>query len=394
MKPTATNSSAPIILYLLVTLSPLGIDLHLPALVELRDYFHISNQLAQLSIVTFVFSMGVGQLLFGFLSENYGKKKTAYLGALLFIFSSACILFVSDYYLVICFRIMQGLGASALSVIAYATVNENYKDDEAAIIFSIQSGFLNIIPAVAPVLGVALLGVWGWKMIFLFFTVYGIVILLQIVKQYHYPQRSVKHHYSKAIFSLLKDKQFWLYSSVCVFGLGFIMTYLNIAPILMMGEFKVSTFMFALCFAVNASIISIVSFALKKIIVYLGVMRCVVMGIFLVTVSSAGLFLLNTNISLLTFWIFIVVGSVGFALAFGPSISLSLSNHQAYSGVASGVLGFIYLSLSPLIAFGILQYGEVNTGLMGGVFTVSGAFLLVLLIKTKYKSNQVEQCDS
>ncbi len=166
---TNRHKGTPFILYLLVTLSPLGIDLHLPALIEIKNYFEITENLAQLSILSFVFSMGIGQLLCGFWSQKKGKKKIGYLGAMAFIVGSMGVLFSTRYNALLFFRVLQGLGASALSVIAYATVNENYNEKEASIIFSIQSGFLNVIPAVAPVLGALLLTLWNWKLIFVFF---------------------------------------------------------------------------------------------------------------------------------------------------------------------------------------------------------------------------------
>ncbi|MDP8163297.1 MFS transporter [Pasteurella skyensis] len=375
MKNTTTHS--PFILYLLVTLSPLGIDLHLPALVEIKNDFGINNNLAQLSILVFVFSMGVGQLLFGFLSEHFGKRKIGYLGVLLFIIGSIGVLAIKNYDFVLLSRILQGLGASALSVIAYATVNENYQKDEAAIIFSIQSGFLNIIPAVAPIVGAILLTIWGWQLIFIFFVIYAVIILWQFQTHFNYIDNSQKSDYSIATKNLLSDKQFLLFALICVYCLGFIMAYLNIAPILMMEQFGTTTLVFSVCFAINAAIISTTSFLLKKIIEKFGAMKCVFVGLSLLITASLGLFIVE--ISLVLFWILIMFGSIGFSLVLGPSISFALANHQGYSSIASGILGFCYMSFSPIIAFIILSIGGVNTHIFGGFFAILGILLLVIL---------------
>ena len=180
------QKGTPFILYLLVTLSPLGIDLHLPALINIKNYFGITENMAQLSILFFVFSMGTGQLLFGFMAQKKGKKKIGYSGAILFISGSVGVLFSINYNSLLLFRTLQGLGASALSIIAYAAVNENYNEKEASIIFSIQSGFLNIVPAVAPVIGALLLALLNWKIIFIFFILYGAVTLFLFNKNYNY----------------------------------------------------------------------------------------------------------------------------------------------------------------------------------------------------------------
>ncbi|MDP8162784.1 MFS transporter [Pasteurella skyensis] len=378
------TKSSPFILYLLVTPSPLGIDLHLPALIDIKQYFNIDNSLAQLSILVFVFSMGIGELLFGFLSEYFGKRKMGYLGSWLFILGSIGVILIKNYDVVLLCRILQGLGASALSVIAYATVNENYQEEEAAIIFSTQSGFLNIIPAVAPVIGAMLLTIWSWQLIFIFFVIYGVMILWQFHTQFNYQDNPIKRNYIDIMKKLMFDRQFILFSLICVYCLGFIMTYLNIAPILMMDTFGTTIFTFSVCFGVNAAVISIVSFSLKKIIDKVGAMKCVLAGLLLLSIASFGLFI--TTINIITFWAFIILGSIGFALALGPSIAFALANHQNHSSIASGVLGFCYMSFSPILAFFVLSLGGINTTTFGGFFTPLGIILLGFVLYKQRKT--------
>ncbi len=369
--------NSPIILYLLVTLSPLGIDLHLPALVEIKKYFGIDSSLAQLSILVFVLSMGIGQLLFGFLSQSFGKRNIGYLGAIFFILGSIGVLITQNYDIVLGSRVLQGLGASALSVIAYATVNENYQKDEAAIIFSIQSGFLNVIPALAPIVGAILLSIYNWQLIFVFFVIYSIVVLYHFHNHFNYPEISSSNNYKKAIMQLLSDKQFLLFALICIYCLSFIMTYLNIAPILMMEYFQTSTLFFSICFGMNAAIISIMSFMLKHIITKFGATKCIFAGMLFIIFASLGLSFIE--VSIISFWTLIIIASIGFALSLGPAISFALANHQNHSSLASGILGFCYMSFSPIIAFLILFFAGINTHIFGMIFVLLGAILLGLL---------------
>lgn len=375
MKLISKNS--PFILYFLVTLNPLGIDLHLPALVAIKNYFSIDTNLAQLSILVFIFANGIGQLVCGFLSEQFGKRMIGHCGALVFIIGSIGILCTDNYGLLLFYRALQGLGAAALSVIAYAAVNENYEQEEAAIIFSIQGGFLNIIPAIAPVVGAILLNIWDWQLIFVFFVLYAVVIYWQFITRFHYADNPQKSNVKRALQGLLSDKQFYVFASICTCCLAFIFTYVSIAPILMLEQFKMSTLNFSVCFAINAVIISGMSFLLKKLILRFGALQCIFAGLICLTLSSLGLLLLPVTI--ITFWGLVAIGSIGFALSLGPSMSFALAHHQNYSSIASGVLGFCYLSLSPVISYAVLTIGNTSVGVFGGVFAVLGVLLLVIL---------------
>ncbi|MDG6882488.1 Uncharacterised protein [Phocoenobacter uteri] len=100
-------------------------------------------------------------------------------------------------------------------------------------------------------------------------------------------------------------------------------------------------------------------------------------GLSLLIIASLGL--LIVEISIILFWGLIILGSIGFALELGPSISFALANHQAYSSIASGILGFCYMSFSPIIAFIVLSISGINTHIFGGFFAILGVVLFAML---------------
>ena len=375
-------------LILLVTLSPLGIDLHLPALIILKNYFSIDDHDAQLSILVFIFSMGVGQLLFGIIVTKAGKKVTGYIGILLFIVSALGILYVENYTILLIFRVLQGLGASAASVISYATINENYKGDEAAKLFSIQSGCLNIIPAVAPMMGAVLLVLWDWQAIFVCFIVYAFIVLIIFHKEYKFDDYDCQYKLSHAVSWVIKDKQFLIYALVCVLLLGYIVTYLNIAPIILMDEFGLTPLQFSILFSINAAVISAVSFFISRLIAVLGAFRCVIIGLLLMMLSSLCLWFTYAITGYLLFYLLILVGSIGFAFSFGSAIGFALSKHQHHSGLASGLLGFVYLSLAPVITFFSLHNANHSLESFGRAFAIMTLCMLGILLINFYKSQR------
>lgn len=373
------QTRSPFILYLLVTLSPLGIDLHLPALVQLKTQFSINDSMAQLSILVFVIAMGVGQLICGFMANQIGKRRIGFWGIIFFMLGALGVFFSENYALLLFCRALQGLGASGASVIAYAAVNENYNDKKAAEIFSIQSGCLNLIPAIAPLLGASLLLFAHWKIIFLVFIVYGCGVFYYFQKTFHYTDSVSTDSHQLALKGIRQDGSFSVYSLVCIILLGYIMTFLNLAPLLMVEKLGVTTLFFTICFGFNALVIATTSFSLKYFIQKYGTEHCITVGLFIMLLSSIGLWLFANNITPLIFMSLIALGSIGFAFSFGTSISLALAKHKAYSGIASGFLGFLYLSVSPIIAYLTLKNGSHSSLPFGLTFTVLVTLMLIVV---------------
>ena len=119
------------ILAFMSSLAPLTTDMYLPALGEVQATFATTPYYVQLSLAVFFVAFALGQLLYGPLSDIYGRKKPLYVGITLFIVASlACISFDSvDSF--ITFRFLQALGGCAGVVIARAIINDNFELNEA-----------------------------------------------------------------------------------------------------------------------------------------------------------------------------------------------------------------------------------------------------------------------
>ena len=166
------------------------------------------------------------------------------------------------------------------------------------------------------------------------------------------------------------------------------MTYLNLSPVLMIDFFKTSPLVFSIYFSINALVISTVSFSLKKAIIRYGAQSCVIFGLILITLSSLGLLGLSNKLNINLFWLLIAVGSTDFSFCFGPSISFALSKHQEYSRIAAGFLGFIYMTLSPIIAFIILKESNDNIAFYGLSFSVMSSIFLGFLAFKYVRENK------
>lgn len=155
-----------VILAFMSSLAPLSTDMYLPALGEVQRSFATTPFYAQLSLAIFFIAFAFGQLIYGPLSDVYGRKKPLYIGIALFIVASfACISFDSvDSF--IFWRFLQALGGCAGVVIARAIINDNFALKEAASAFALMMVVSSLAPMLAPVFGGFLLDFFSWKMYF------------------------------------------------------------------------------------------------------------------------------------------------------------------------------------------------------------------------------------
>ncbi|MDW1631619.1 MFS transporter, partial [Vibrio sp. Y176] len=141
------------LLTLLVLFSPLAIDIYLPALPLIASTFQVDNALAQDTITWFLFAMGVGQLFAGPLADKLGRRTVALGGITIYAMSALLAWSAQNIEWMLMSRLLQGLGACATSVAAFATVRDIFGPEKSGKMISYLNGAICFIPALAPILG-------------------------------------------------------------------------------------------------------------------------------------------------------------------------------------------------------------------------------------------------
>ena len=130
-----------------------------------------------MTLVVYMFGMGVSQLFVGPVSDRYGRRPVLLAGLVLFIAASLACAAARDVQTLIAARFFQALGMSAAAVVPRAVVRDLYGAEHAARVLSLIGIVLGIAPVVAPILG-SHLHVWfGWQASFVFVAAYGVLAL-------------------------------------------------------------------------------------------------------------------------------------------------------------------------------------------------------------------------
>lgn len=164
-------------LAMLVALAPFALDLYLPAIPAIADYFSVPVAMVQSSLSTYLFGFVIGQFIGGPLSDQRGRKPTAIIGLIIFSLASFAISQCESAQALILWRFVQAIGGGAVAVVPAAIVRDCYEGTDVAKTLAMVAFITMSAPLAAPLIGVALLDSWGWAALFLFLGVYALLAL-------------------------------------------------------------------------------------------------------------------------------------------------------------------------------------------------------------------------
>lgn len=164
-----------------VALGPLASDMYLPAFPHLESFFSASVTEIQWTLSVYVLGIAVFQLLYGPLSDRFGRKNVLLFGLGVFIVASFGCIYVSTIDQLTFFRFFQSFGMCAAMVVPRAMVRDLFERDQAAKQLSRMASIMGLAPAIAPIFGGFMVVYYGWQGIFLVLVLYASIIFLVVI---------------------------------------------------------------------------------------------------------------------------------------------------------------------------------------------------------------------
>jgi len=151
----------------LIALNALAIDIMLPGLGQIGEYYALTEPNdQQLIIFSYVIGFGVPQLFFGPLSDRFGRKGLLKLSLIGYIFAAIACAIATNFTLLLLVRFIQGVFAAGIRVIAVSIVRDVTAGRAMARIMSLVMTVFMIVPIIAPAIGSAIMSVASWKWTF------------------------------------------------------------------------------------------------------------------------------------------------------------------------------------------------------------------------------------
>ena len=137
--------------------------------------------MVQLSLALFFAGITLGQLLYGPVSDRFGRKPPLVIGLTVYLLATLGCLFVTDVPTLIVLRFFQAIGASAGMVISQVVVPDVFDRQEAGKVFAMLMLVLGVAPIVALTLGGLVMAAAGWRAIFACLAVFGALVLAVVL---------------------------------------------------------------------------------------------------------------------------------------------------------------------------------------------------------------------
>ncbi|OGT31543.1 MAG: hypothetical protein A3E87_00320 [Gammaproteobacteria bacterium RIFCSPHIGHO2_12_FULL_35_23] len=371
-----------ITLIVMSSFASMGAVIFTPALPAIADYFKVSDGHSQLTVTLFLVGYALGQLIYGPLSNRFGRKKAFYIGIMVATLGSLISIFsepLNSFGFLILGRMLEALGSSAGLVISFTIINDHYFPEQARRIISYMTLAFAVVPGVALFIGGLLISHFHWISCFYFLLIYGLLLAIPVSRLMETAKKiDLRALYFKDIlinYSIaFKNKTlryislFFGLSAMCIYG------YAASAPFIAIHDLGISPEKFGIIGLIpfiGTGLGSLVSAHLSKT---LSAKTVIKMGWAIEAIASL-FFAILFYLGIISFLILIIAG---FVFMFGGCLVMSNCTSIATSKLddkanASAVMNFINVGMSVFGTFLL----AITPG--DAVFKLPGIFILALV---------------
>ena len=372
-----------ILISILSSVAPMGVDTYLPSIPEIAKYFDVNIHKVELSLSIFLIGFAIGQIFGGPISDRYGRRVGSIVGLLGYALFSFLIIFSSSIYELWIYRFLEAFFGGITVVNATAAVRDRFSGQEAAKVFSLIGMVRSLAPLLAPVFGAAIIHFFPWEGIFVFLTIYALIVAFFIYKDlpesFTYTKQNIIESY-KLVLTHKKAMKAMLVLAIS-FGAFFII--IAKTSYIYIEYFGIKTDYFPIFFGINfiiliamikVNVTLLKTYEAKNIAKYATLIQFCVGIIFL---------LIHKDMNLILTVIIIASYMSMMAFIFGNCMSLAIEHFSKNAGVASGVIGVLQFGLGAIISSIALNFD--NNGFFVIAFSITFLSIISFLIIRSYK---------
>ena len=391
-RPSGTDSALTtrllLILALLSAVAPLSIDLYLPAFPSMAEDLSTSTSAVQLTLTAFLVGITIGQLIFGPLSDRFGRLRPLLIGAVLCVVASIVAVIAPSISILVAARLFQGIGGAAGMVIGRAVISDVARGKAAARAFSLMMIVGGIAPVIAPMIGGFLVDPLGWRGILTVVLGLAVIMVVCVLFGIRETLPAARRAELKALraqsdspYEALRSREFLSYTLTFGFSFAVMMAYISASPFVYQDMMGLSSIWYGIMFGCNAFALMIVSGVAARLAAVRSARGMLATGVAAMATGGAALALLvaaGVDPIWLSGPLFLAIASLGLIL--GNATALALGAVPAAAGSASAVLGALQFGLaavvSPLVGLG----GEDTAAPMAVVMGISAVIAVIAFL--------------
>jgi MFS transporter, DHA1 family, multidrug resistance protein len=378
-----------LLLAMLTALGPLSTDMFLPSLPDIATVLAAPTARVQLTVSSYLIGFAVGQVIYGPVSDRYGRRPVLLAALALYLTSTLGCAAAQSVDPLIAARFLQGVGGSGSIVLSRAIVRDLYSGVRAARELSLLGSISAFAPLVAPMIGGVLQTAFGWRSSFVVMAAAAIVAAAfaarLLPETLHRPAgaatsaRSILGGYS----AVLRHPEFLAYLGILTVTYAGLFAWVSGASVMLQSVYGLSPVTFGFAFPLGAAGYMVGATIAMRIVVRLGLNRT--MGIGVAVIAFGGLALVATVAAGVPgIWLVVpmAVYLAGVGLAMPQAMAAALTPFPDRAGTAASLMGLVQQTSAAIVAAALGHYLAQSAWPVTAVVAIMGSLTFVLWVST------------
>lgn len=368
----------------LAAFGAMSVDMYLPGLPAIAKDLQASPADVQLTLSAFFIGFAVGQLVYGPVSDRFGRRPVLVGGILFYVATSVVCALAWNVDVLIAARLLHALGAGAAGVVVRSVVRDKFQGDLAARAYSLMMVVMLLAPLLAPILGGQVLEYFGWRAIFWFLSLFGaacFVAVLFMLPESHPPERRAQTSFWGMMGNYLvvaRNRRTMGCIATSVAAFSGLFAYISGSPFVYIELFGVDPEYYGCLFGATALGLMVGSFANSRLVMRFGARRMMRFGVTAAALSSllvlaagwtgfGGLYSLVATLVMF-------VSALSFIAS--NSAALAVDPFPQQSGTVNALMGFLTFGSGAIAGLAVGQLSDGTALPMVGVIAVCGMIAL------------------
>ena len=373
----------------LIAIGQVATSIYLPAMTEALA---TDGATMQLTLTAYLVGFAISQLVYGPLSDRYGRRPVLFAGLALYVVASAACALAGTIDELIAARLFQSMGACAGPVVGRAVVRDLYDGEKAAKVLGYVGFVLAVSPAFAPVLGAYLHGWFGWRANFIFVAVFGAAVgLLMWRKLQETHQPEAQHglglgRMAASYGTLVRSPSFLAYTLNLSLAFTALFVYISESPFVFIDMLGTSEHAYGWYTLAGVGAFATTALMAGRFAGRITIAPAVRAGTAVMAVGGLAMaaFALSDVFSVATVLgpMMVLAAGIGIVLPYG--MAGAMSAHPAIAGAASALFGLAQFGLAALgtVVIGVVRDGtHVPMAMVMAAATLAAAAALGILAR-------------
>jgi DHA1 family bicyclomycin/chloramphenicol resistance-like MFS transporter len=339
-----------ILLAILSAVAPVAVDTYIPSIPNMAIDFNVGIEQIELTLPIFLIGFAIGQIFGGVLSDTLGRKRSSLIGLLGFAFFSFLIIFSTQIYQLWLFRFIEAFFGGLIVVNASAAVRDLFHGTQAAKVFSLIGTVRSLAPLLAPAIGAFIIHFFEWEAIFIFLTLYALIIAFFVYKDFDETFTYTKTKVLESYKIVLTNTQAMKIMLILAFGFSGMFVLIAKSSFIYIEYFGISTDMFPFYFGTSILFLMLlirVNIRLLESYLSIDLIKYAIFSQILIGIVFV-LFAFELNVYATVALTALYIGMNAFI--YGNCTALALESFSKNAGVASSVIGVTQFGIGALIS--------------------------------------------